>query len=159
MKALELAPGPCGLPGRRWRGQRPDRGSRSGQCDCSHRAASPGCSQETSPPTNGSSYLCRVGRLQREELQDPRAALETFLQASTLRPDDPDVLHELVEIPHPQWPLVARRPGALRAGASVLLEKDKARYLVATANILNYELESPLEAVRTVQPGAGRESK
>ena len=91
-------------------------------------------------------YLCRVGRLQREELNDHRAALETFLQASILRPDDPDVLHELVEI-HTlsgHWSRVVEvldRLVRLSTGA------DKARYLVATANILNYELEGPVEAV------------
>ena len=91
-------------------------------------------------------YLCRVGRLQREELQDPRAALETFLQASTLRPDDPDVLHELVEIHtlNGHWSRVVQ---ALEGLVRVSFGEDKARYLVATANILNYELESPLEAV------------
>ncbi len=91
-------------------------------------------------------YLCRVGRLQREELNDHRAALETFLQASILRPDDADVLHELVEIHtlNGHWSRVVdvlERLVRLSSGA------DKARYLVATANVLNYELESPVEAV------------
>jgi len=91
-------------------------------------------------------YLCRVGRLQREELQDHRTALETFLQASTLRPDDPDVLHELVEIHtlNGHWSRVVQ---ALERLVRVSSGEDKARYLVATANILNYELEAPLEAV------------
>jgi tetratricopeptide (TPR) repeat protein len=91
-------------------------------------------------------YLCRIGRLQREELNDQAAALETFLQAFDLRPDDTDVLHELVEIHtlNGHWSRVVEvleRLVRLSAG------EDKARYLVATANILNYELEAPLEAV------------
>ncbi|MGO9290882.1 MAG: tetratricopeptide repeat protein [Polyangia bacterium] len=91
-------------------------------------------------------YLCRIGRLQREELHDNRAALETFLHASTLRPDDPDVLHELVEL-HTHDGHWSRVVGALERLVRVSSGKDKARTLVATANILNYELESPLEAV------------
>jgi len=91
-------------------------------------------------------YLCRTGRLQREELHDNRAALETFLRASTLRPDDPDVLHELVEI-HTHDGHWSRVVGALERLARLSSGRDKARTLVATANILNYELEAPLEAV------------
>jgi tetratricopeptide (TPR) repeat protein len=87
-----------------------------------------------------------MGRLQREELHDNRAALETFLRASTLRPDDPDVLHELVEI-HTQDGHWSRVVGALERLARLSSGRDKARTLVATANILNYELEAPLEAV------------
>ena len=90
--------------------------------------------------------LCRIGRLQREELQDHHAALETFLQAFQLRPDDPDLLHELVEIHtlNGHWSRVVQ---ALEGLVRVSSGADKARYLVATANILNYELEAPLEAV------------
>jgi tetratricopeptide (TPR) repeat protein len=91
-------------------------------------------------------YLCRIGRLQGEELNDHAAALESFLQAFELRPDDPELLHELVEIHtlNGHWSRVVEvleRLVRLSAG------QDKARYLVATANILNYELEAPLEAV------------
>jgi tetratricopeptide (TPR) repeat protein len=91
-------------------------------------------------------YLCSMGRLQREELHDNRAALETFLRASTLRPDDPDVLHELVEI-HTHDGHWSRVVGALERLARLSSGRDKARTLVATANILNYELEAPVEAV------------
>ena len=91
-------------------------------------------------------YLCRMGRLQREELHDHRAALETFLRASTLRPDDLDVLHELVEI-HTHDGHWSRVVGVLERLAHLSSGRDKARTLVATANILNYELEAPLEAV------------
>jgi hypothetical protein len=45
------------------------------------------------------------------------------------------------------WPLVARGRGAGAAGASVLGRGTRRATLVATANILNYELEAPLEAV------------
>jgi len=146
----------CGCPGGAGRGQRPDRGSRSGQCDCSHRAASPVLAGNLSPDERFG-ISCRVGRLQREELQDPRAALETFLAGLHLAARRPGCPARAGGDPHPQWPLVARRP-ALEGLVRVSFGEDKARYLVATANILNYELESPLESSRTVQPGAGRES-
>jgi tetratricopeptide (TPR) repeat protein len=90
--------------------------------------------------------LCRIGRLQREELNDQRAAQETFEQALTLRPHDPETLHELMEIYTllEQW---RRAVNVLEQLVETESGKDKARYLVAIANILNYELQSPVEAV------------
>ena len=90
--------------------------------------------------------LCRIGRLQREELNDQKAAQQTFEQALALRPHDPETLHELMEI----YTLVQEWVPAvdvLDQLAKTESGKDKARYLVAMANILNYELESPVEAV------------
>ncbi|HEX7598958.1 MAG TPA: tetratricopeptide repeat protein, partial [Polyangia bacterium] len=91
-------------------------------------------------------YLWRMARLQREELYDHRAALETLRQAFALRPDDPDLLHELVEI-HSQNGHWSHAVEALERLALSAIGGDRARYLVAIANILNYELESPLDAV------------
>jgi len=90
--------------------------------------------------------LCRIGQLQREELNDQRAARETYLQAIELRPHDPETLHELMEIYtlEEEW---TRAVDVLEQLVACESGKDKARYLVAMANILNYELESPVEAV------------
>jgi tetratricopeptide (TPR) repeat protein len=90
--------------------------------------------------------LCRIGHLQREELNDQKAPQNTFQQALALRPNDPEILHELMEIYtlEEQW---LRAVDVLEQLVQTESGKDKARYLVAMANILNYELESPVEAV------------
>ncbi len=90
--------------------------------------------------------LCRIGRLQREELNDQKAARQTFEQALALRPHDPETLHELMEIYTllEEW---VRAVDVLDQLTKSESGKEKARYLVAMANILNYELESPVEAV------------
>jgi golgin subfamily B member 1 len=90
--------------------------------------------------------LCRIGQLQREQQNDLRAAQETFQQALALRPHDPETLHELMEIYtlEEQW---LRAVDVLEQLVQAESGKEKARYLVAMANILNYELESPVEAV------------
>jgi tetratricopeptide (TPR) repeat protein len=94
--------------------------------------------------------LCRIGSLQREECHDLKAAQETYLQALDLRPNDPETLSELMEIYtlDQQW---QRAVGVLEQLVQTESGKDKARYLVAMANILNYELESPVEAVEIYQ--------
>ena len=91
-------------------------------------------------------YLWRIAHLQREELYDHRAALETLQQAWALRPDDVDLLHEMVEIHslNGHW---SRAVEILERLAQLSRGEDRARTLVAMANILNYELESPREAV------------
>ena len=90
--------------------------------------------------------LCRMGQLQREELNDQPAARESYLQALALRPHDPETLHELMEIYtlEEEW---TRAVDVLEQLVASESGKDKARYLVAMANILNYEMESPVEAV------------
>ena len=90
--------------------------------------------------------LGRIGRLQREELNDQKAAQDTFQQALALRPHDPETLHELMEIYtlEREW---VRAVDVLLQLAQAESGRNKARYLVAMANILNYELESPVEAV------------
>jgi tetratricopeptide (TPR) repeat protein len=90
--------------------------------------------------------ICKIGRLQREELNDQPAALGTFLQAAELRPDDIVVLHELVEIHtfNRHW---SRAVDVLERLVRLTDGRDKACYLVALASILNSELDSPEEAI------------
>jgi tetratricopeptide (TPR) repeat protein len=91
-------------------------------------------------------YLCRIAHLQRDELYDHRAALESLQQAYTLRPDDEDLLHEMLDI-HSQNGHWSRAVEVLERLAQLSQGEDRARTLVAMANILSYELESPREAV------------
>jgi tetratricopeptide (TPR) repeat protein len=90
--------------------------------------------------------ICKIGRLQREELSDQAAALGTYLQAAQLRPNDVGVLHELVEIhtANRHW---ARAVDVLEKLVSITSGRDKVCYLSALASILNVELDSPIEAV------------
>jgi tetratricopeptide (TPR) repeat protein len=90
--------------------------------------------------------ICKIGRLQREELHDQAAALGTYLQAAQLRPDDVGVLHELVEIhtANRHW---SRAVDVLEKLVSITTGRDKVCYLGALASILNGELDAPLEAV------------
>ncbi len=90
--------------------------------------------------------ICKIGRLQREELNDQAAALGTYLQAAQLRPNDVGVLHELVEIhsANRHW---SRAVDVLESLVSITSGRDKVCYLGALASILNGELDSPLEAV------------
>jgi tetratricopeptide (TPR) repeat protein len=90
--------------------------------------------------------LCSIAEIQREELHDQEGALATLTEAIALRPGDPDVLHELMEI----YTMAGHWPHAvevLRALIETETGKSKARYLVATANILNYELKAGPEAI------------
>ncbi len=90
--------------------------------------------------------ICKIGRLQREELNDQPAALGTFLQAAQLRPDDIIVLHELVEIhtANRHW---SRAVDVLERLVHLTVGRDKACYLSALASILHRELDAPDEAV------------
>jgi tetratricopeptide (TPR) repeat protein len=90
--------------------------------------------------------ICKIGRLQREELGDHPAALGTFLQAVELRPDDVGVLHELVEI-HTQNQHWSRAADVLDRLVGLTTGREKVCYLVALASILNAELDAPAEAV------------
>ena len=90
--------------------------------------------------------VCKIGRLQREELGDQPAALGTFLQAAELRPDDVGVLHELVEI-HTQNRHWSRAADVLERLVALTSGREKVCYLVALASILNSELDAPGEAV------------
>ena len=90
--------------------------------------------------------ICKIGRLQHEELNDQAAALGTYLQAAQLRPSDVGVLHELVEIhsANRHW---SRAVDVLERLVSITSGRDKVCYLGALASILNGELDSPIEAV------------
>jgi tetratricopeptide (TPR) repeat protein len=90
--------------------------------------------------------ICKIGRLQREELNDQPAALGTFLQAAQLRPDDVGVLHELVEIhtANRHW---SRAVDMLERLVRLTVGREKACYLATLASILHRELDAPDEAV------------
>jgi tetratricopeptide (TPR) repeat protein len=90
--------------------------------------------------------VCKIGRLQREELNDQPAALGSYLQALELQPDDIGVLHELVEI-HTQNRHWSRAVDTLERLVSLTSGRDKVCYLGALASILNRELDSHVEAV------------
>ncbi len=89
---------------------------------------------------------CKIGRLQREEMNDLPGALGSYLQAAQLRPDDVTVLHELVELHtvNRHW---SRAVDVLERLVSLTDGREKVCYLVALASILNCELDSPDEAV------------
>jgi tetratricopeptide (TPR) repeat protein len=90
--------------------------------------------------------ICKIGRLQREELGDLPAALGTYLQAAELRPDDVGVLHELVEL-HTQNHHWSRAADVLERLVALTAGREKVLYLSALASILNSELDAPAEAV------------
>jgi tetratricopeptide (TPR) repeat protein len=90
--------------------------------------------------------LCKIGRLQREELHDHAAALASYLQAAKLRPHDIGVLHELVEI-HTSSRHWSRAVDVLEQLVALTSGRDKSCYLNAMASILGSELDSPMEAV------------
>jgi len=98
------------------------------------------------PPDERFEVICKIGRLQRDELHDQSAALGTYVQAAQLRPNDVGVLHELVEIhtANRHW---ARAVDVLENLVSVTSGREKVCYLSALASILNVELDSPMEAV------------
>ena len=90
--------------------------------------------------------ICKIGRLQREEMNDLPGALGSYLQAAQLRPDDVGVLHELVELHtvNRHW---SRAVDVLERLVSLTSGHERVCYLVALASILNAELDSPDEAV------------
>jgi tetratricopeptide (TPR) repeat protein len=90
--------------------------------------------------------LCKIGRLQREELHDHPAALASYLQAAKLRPHDVGVLHELVEI-HTASRHWSRAVDVLEQLVALTSGRDKICYLNALASILGSELDSPMDAV------------
>jgi tetratricopeptide (TPR) repeat protein len=90
--------------------------------------------------------LTETGRQQRDGTRDMAGAARTFSEALALRPDDHQLLHDLLEVQtkSKQWKAAVQTLGKL---ASLESGKDRARYLVATGNILNYELHALDEAV------------
>ena len=98
------------------------------------------------PDDESFDLLCKIGRLQREELQDQVAALASYLQAAQLRPRDIGVLHELVEI-HTSNRHWSRAVDVLEQLIAITSGRDKICYLSALASILGSELDSPTQAV------------
>jgi golgin subfamily B member 1 len=90
--------------------------------------------------------LLEHGRQLRDLQGDQPAALAAFQEALGLRPDDHGVLHDVLDLlsKGKQWKNAVAVLGKL---ASLETGKARARYLVATGNILNYELHALDEAV------------
>jgi tetratricopeptide (TPR) repeat protein len=83
--------------------------------------------------------LSKIAVSQRDQLGDVHAAIKTYFELLTLRPNDPVTLHEVFEIytTARDW---ARAVEILEQLVKVETGKTRARYLVAMGNILNYEL-------------------
>jgi tetratricopeptide (TPR) repeat protein len=90
--------------------------------------------------------LTETARQQRDGTQDLAGAAKTLSEALALRPDDHQILHDLLEVQSKgkQWKGAVQTLGKL---AALETGKARARYLVATGNILNYELHALDEAV------------
>jgi tetratricopeptide (TPR) repeat protein len=90
--------------------------------------------------------LVTGARRLRDERRDQLGALKIFNQALAFLPDDHGILHELLEL-HTEvkdWKAAVQ---VLDRLAHLETGRDKARYLVAEANVLNYQLHSLDDAV------------
>jgi golgin subfamily B member 1 len=83
--------------------------------------------------------LVDMARVSRDELSSPQQALEAFEEARTLNPGERSIQHEMLELYSElkQW-LPASE--VLLTLAEDAVPPERARYLVAAANILHYEL-------------------
>ncbi|MBN2574585.1 MAG: hypothetical protein JXP73_08455 [Deltaproteobacteria bacterium] len=90
--------------------------------------------------------LAGIAARERDELADARAALHTYFEMLSLRPDDPVTLHEVFEIytNAREW---ARAVEILERLVKVETGKTRTRYLVAMGNILNYEMRVQERAI------------
>jgi tetratricopeptide (TPR) repeat protein len=90
--------------------------------------------------------LAETARHSRDDARDLQGALQTFQEALELRPDDHQILHDVLDLysKTKQWKQAVQVLSKLAAAET---GKARARYLVATGNILNYELRSSDEAV------------
>jgi tetratricopeptide (TPR) repeat protein len=94
--------------------------------------------------------LVRGARRLRDRGNDPVGALKLLTQALALRPDDQelvhDVLHEALDLhtAAKDWKGAVQR---LERLAELETGRNRARYLVATANILNYQLHQTDQAI------------
>lgn len=90
--------------------------------------------------------LVAMGRRCRDELQDPATAAQALARALDLRPDDRAVTHELLDLytALKQWKSAVTLLRRLADGGT---GEVRAKYLVAAANILHYELHGTDEAV------------
>ena len=83
--------------------------------------------------------LVDMARTSRDQLANPQAAVASFEEARTLKPSERGILHEMLELYTElrQW-LPASEVLLTLAEDSV--PPERARYLVAAANIMHYEL-------------------
>jgi tetratricopeptide (TPR) repeat protein len=97
--------------------------------------------------------LCQeIARLYKEKLSNPQKAIAAHLEALNIKPNDRQLLHDLLELfsETKQWKKameILMRLAELDSG------KGKARFLVAAGNIANYELHSTDEAVDLYNQG------
>ncbi|MDB4980275.1 MAG: Tetratricopeptide 2 repeat protein [Myxococcales bacterium] len=87
-----------------------------------------------------------IAGIYKDKLNNPQKAIAANLEALTLRPNDHQLLHNLLDLfsDTKQW---KKAMEILMKLAELEEGKVKARYLVAAGNIANYELHSTDEAV------------
>lgn len=97
--------------------------------------------------------LCEeIAHLYKDKLSNPQKAIAAHLEALNIKPNDRQLLHDLLELfsETKQWKKameILMRLAELDSG------KGKARFLVAAGNIANYELHSTDEAVDLYNQG------
>jgi tetratricopeptide (TPR) repeat protein len=102
--------------------------------------------QGASSPDEKFETLAGIAQSERDQLGDLHAALKTYFEMLTLRPDDPVTLHEVFEI-YTQARDWAQAVEILERLVKVEGGKTRARLLVAMGNILNYQLKVTERAV------------
>ncbi|HEX4405777.1 MAG TPA: tetratricopeptide repeat protein, partial [Polyangia bacterium] len=87
-----------------------------------------------------------IAAIYKDKLNNPQKAIAANLEALNLKPTDHQLLHNLLDLfsETKQWKKAMEILGKL---ADLETGKVKARYLVASGNIANYELHSTDEAV------------
>ena len=90
--------------------------------------------------------LAQIAQTQRDALGDLHAALKTYSDMLAVRPDEPVILHEILEI-HTQAREWGKAVEILERLVKVESGGPRTRYLVALGNILNYELKTTERAV------------
>lgn len=90
--------------------------------------------------------LQRIVALCRDVIGDQRAALEACGEALALRPDDHGTMHAMLDLltAAKQW---KRAVEVLKMLAASETKETRAKFLVAAANILHYELHASDEAI------------
>jgi tetratricopeptide (TPR) repeat protein len=102
--------------------------------------------QGAASPEEQFETLAGIAQREREQLGDLGAALKTYFEMLTLKPDDPVTLHEVFEI-YTQARDWAQAVEILERLVKVEDGKTRARLLVAMGNILNYQLKITERAV------------
>ena len=87
-----------------------------------------------------------IAGIYKDKLANPQKAIAAHLEALNFKPNDRQLLHDLLDLfsETKQWKKAMEILGKL---AEIETGKVKARYLVASGNIANYELHSTDEAV------------